>query len=81
MIKTRKICVITGTRAEYGLLRFLIDGINKSKSLQLQLIVTGMHLSPEFGLTYKQIENDGFKIDKKIEMLLAQILVRGLVKV
>ena len=71
MMKKRKICVVTGTRAEYGLLRWLMDGINKSKKLELQIIATGMHLSPEFGLTYQEIENDGFKIDKKIEMLLS----------
>ena len=70
-MKKRKICVVTGTRAEYGLLRWLMDGINKSKKLELQIIATGMHLSPEFGLTYQEIENDGFKIDKKIEMLLS----------
>ena len=67
----RKICVVTGTRAEYGLLRWLMDGINKSTKLDLQIVVTGMHFSPEFGLTYKEIENNGFKIDKKIEMLLS----------
>jgi GDP/UDP-N,N'-diacetylbacillosamine 2-epimerase (hydrolysing) len=71
LIKKRKICVVTGTRAEYGLLHLLIDEINKSKKLELQIIATGMHLSPEFGLTYKEIENDGFKIDKKIEMLIS----------
>ncbi|MDC0291149.1 UDP-N-acetylglucosamine 2-epimerase [Akkermansiaceae bacterium] len=67
----RKICVITGTRAEYGLLSWVMKGINRQKTLKLQLIVTGMHLSPEFGLTYKEIERDGFTIDKKIEMLLS----------
>ncbi len=69
MIK-RKICVVTGTRAEYGLLYWLMKEIESDKELQLQLIVTGMHLSPEFGLTYQEIEKD-FKIDKKIEMLLS----------
>lgn len=68
MIK-RKVCVITGTRAEYGLLFWLLKEIESSKELQLQLIATGMHLSPEFGLTYKEIEKD-FSIDKKIEMQL-----------
>ena len=70
-MKKRKICVVTGTRAEYGLLHWLMDGINKSTKLDLQIVATGMHLSPEFGLTYQEIENDGFKIDKKIEMLLS----------
>jgi len=65
-----KICVVTGTRAEYGLLYWLMKEIEADKELQLQLIVTGMHLSSEFGLTYKEIEKE-FKIDKKIEMLLS----------
>lgn len=67
----RKICVITGTRAEYGLLYWLMREIKNDQGLQLQLIVTGMHLSPEFGLTYRNIEKNGFKIDKKIEILLS----------
>ena len=67
----RKICVVTGSRAEYGLLRWLMDDINNSNKLELQIIVTGMHLSPEFGLTYKEIEKDGFNIDRKVEMLLS----------
>jgi len=66
----KKICVITGTRAEYGLLYWLMKEIEIDSELKLQLIVTGMHLSPEFGLTYKEIEKE-FKIDKKIEMLLS----------
>jgi len=66
----RKICVITGTRAEYGLLYWLMKEIESDSELELQLIVTGMHLSPEFGLTYKEIEKE-FKINKKIEMLLS----------
>ena len=70
-MKKKKICVVTGTRAEYGLLRWLMDGIQKSKVLELQIVVTGMHLSPEFGLTYREIEKDGFKIDRKVEMLLS----------
>lgn len=67
----KKVCIITGTRAEYGLLKELISQINEDKELELQLIVTGMHLSPEFGLTYKQIEGDGFFVDEKIEILLS----------
>ena len=65
----KKICVITGTRAEYSLLRFLIKGINESKHLQLNLVVTGSHLSNKFGLTYKDIEADGFQINHKIKIL------------
>ena len=64
----RKICVVTSTRAEYGLLYWLLKEIEADSELKLQLIVTGMHLSPEFGLTYKDIEKE-FKIDKKIEIL------------
>src|SRR5690242_10539897 len=71
MMVQKKICVITGSRAEYGLMYLLIKKIADDPELQLQLIVTGMHLSPEFGLTYKNIENDGFKITEKIEMLLS----------
>lgn len=67
----KKICVVTGTRAEYGLLRWLMDGITKSEKLELQIIATGMHLSPEFGLTYREIEKDGFQIDDKVEMLIS----------
>ena len=64
----RKICVFTGTRAEYGLLKPLMDEITNDTQLELQLLVTGMHLSKEFGLTYKQIEQDGFRINKKVDM-------------
>lgn len=66
---TRKICVVTGTRAEYGLLRWIMQGIRDDPELTLQVIATGMHLSPEFGLTYREIEQDGFWIDRKVEML------------
>jgi len=67
----RKICVVTGSRAEYGLLYWLLKDIAADPELELQVIVTGMHLSPEFGLTYRQIETDGFAIDAKVEMLLS----------
>ena len=65
----RKICVVTGSRADYGLLRLVMKGIDAEPSLTLQIIATGMHLSPTFGLTYKEIEGDGFKINKKVECL------------
>lgn len=68
---SRRVCVITGTRAEYGLLRPLMLKIRDDALIELQVIVTGMHLSPEFGLTYKEIESDGFRIDRKVEMLLS----------
>ena len=75
----RKICIVTGTRAEYGLLYWLMKEIEADRDLELQLIVTGMHLSPEFGLTYKEIEKD-FRIDKKIEMLLSSDTSIGISK-
>lgn len=66
-----KACVVTATRAEYGLLKPLIEVINQSENYQLQLLVTGTHLSTEFGMTWKSIEEDGYKIDAKVEMLLS----------
>lgn len=68
---TRKIAVITATRAEYGLLSPLMKEIRDDPDLELQVIVTGAHLSPEFGLTWKEIEEDGFPIHKRVEMLLS----------
>ena len=65
----KNICVVTGTRAEYGILSQLIGLINDSPKFNLQLVVTGMHLSDEYGMTVQEIENDGFKIDKKIPIL------------
>lgn len=67
----RKVCVVTGSRAEYGLLKGLMRLIDQDPDLQLQVIATNMHLSPEFGLTYREIEKDGFVIDKKVQMLLS----------
>ena len=78
--KPLKICVVTGTRAEYGLLRFVMQGIQDSEHLVLQLIVTGMHLSPEFGLTVDEIQADGFYIDRKVEMLLSSDTSAGITK-
>lgn len=77
---SRKICVVTGTRAEYGLLRWVMEGIRNTPRLELQVIATGMHLSPEFGLTYHEIEKDGFCIDRKVEMLLSSDTPTGLAK-
>jgi UDP-N-acetylglucosamine 2-epimerase (non-hydrolysing) len=76
----RKICVVTGTRAEYGLLSNLMKTIQQSTNFELQLIVTGMHLSSEFGLTYKQIVADGFVINEKVEMLLSSDTSTGVAK-
>ncbi len=67
----KKIAVFTGTRAEYGLLFPLLKKIKRSAEFKLQLIVSAMHLSPEFGLTYKQIEQDGFTIEEEVEILLS----------
>lgn len=75
-----KICVVTGTRAEYGLLRWILQYIKDDVDLELKLIVTGMHLSPEFGLTYTSIEEDGFFIDKKVEILLSSDTPVGISK-
>jgi GDP/UDP-N,N'-diacetylbacillosamine 2-epimerase (hydrolysing) len=76
----RKVCIVTGSRAEYGLLRWVMKGINESARLKLQLVVTGMHLSPEFGLTYREIEADGFTIDRRVEMLISSDTPVGIAK-
>lgn len=77
---TRKICVVTGTRADYGLLRWVMQGIKDEPRLRLQVLATGMHLSPEFGLTYEDIERDGFRIDCKVEMLMSSDTPAGIAK-
>jgi len=69
--RKRKIAVVTGTRADYGLLYWVLQKIHGDPELVLQLVVTGMHLSPEFGLTVKEIEADGFPISERVEMLLS----------
>lgn len=66
----RKVCVVTGTRAEYGLLQSPMEHINSTDGLQLQIVATGMHLSPRYGNTYQEIEADGFNIDRKVDMLI-----------
>lgn len=71
MQKKINICVVTATRAEYGLLRPVIKGMMNNDAFDVHVAVTGMHLSPEFGLTYKEIEADGVPIEKKIEILLS----------
>lgn len=67
----RKICVVTGTRAEYGLFFPIMKKIHTSQNLELQIVATTMHLSEEFGLSYQQIIHDGFTIDRKVENLLS----------
>ena len=74
----RKICVITGTRAEYGLLSHLMKMIQEDPDLDLQIIATNMHLSPEFGLTFREIENDGFIINKCFCRLIHHHLLQSL---
>ena len=76
----KKVCVITGTRADYGLLYWTLKALNQETSIKLQICATGMHLSPEFGLTYKQIEKDGFTIDYKVETLLSSDTGSGIAK-
>lgn len=76
----RKICFVTGSRAEYGLLSGLMRAVGECPDLQLQIVATNMHLSPEFGLTYREIEKDGFRIDKKVEMLLSSDTAVGTAK-
>ena len=76
----KRIGIMTGTRAEYGLLKPLMQVINKDNDLELYLIVSGMHLSPEFGMTYQEIEEDGFEINAKVEMLLSSDSPAGISK-
>ncbi|MBN8571646.1 MAG: UDP-N-acetylglucosamine 2-epimerase (hydrolyzing), partial [Ignavibacteria bacterium] len=76
----KKICIATGTRAEYGLLNPLMTLIKKDKKLELQIIATAMHLSPEFGMTVNEIVKDGFRVNEKIEMLLSADTDTAIVK-
>lgn len=80
MMSKRRVCVITGTRADYGLLRWVIQGVQDSDELELQLVVTGSHLSREFGCTYREIEEDGYYINKKIDILLSSDTSVGISK-
>ncbi|HBF39618.1 MAG TPA: UDP-N-acetylglucosamine 2-epimerase (hydrolyzing) [Firmicutes bacterium] len=76
----KKIAVATGTRAEYGLLYWLLKEIQEDPDLELQLIVTGSHLAPEYGLTYREIERDGFEINEKVSMLVSSDTANGTTK-
>lgn len=76
----RKICILTGSRAEYGLLFWLIKDISLSQNCELQLVVTGTHLSPEFGMTVEEIVADGHTVDAKVEMLLSSDTAVGVSK-
>jgi UDP-hydrolysing UDP-N-acetyl-D-glucosamine 2-epimerase len=77
---TRRIAVFTGSRAEYGLLYWLMRGIMRSATLELQVIAAAMHFAPEFGATWKEIGSDGFPIDARVEMLLASDSAVGVLK-
>lgn len=76
----RKVCVVTGSRAEYGILFWVLKEILDDPKLSLQIIATAMHLAPEFGLTWRQIERDGFRIDAKVDMLLSSDSATGIAK-
>jgi GDP/UDP-N,N'-diacetylbacillosamine 2-epimerase (hydrolysing) len=77
---SRRICVVTGSRAEYGLLRWLMEEIRKTEGLELQVVATGAHLAPEFGLTYREIEADGFTLARRVEMLVSSDTAAGVAK-
>ena len=72
--------MVTGSRAEYGLLRWVMEGLQSAPDVRLQVIATGMHLSPEFGMTFREIERDGFALDWKVEMLLSSDTPSGIAK-
>lgn len=76
----KKVCVITAARSEYGTLRWTIDEIMHCERLELQLLVTGAHLSIDQGLTFKFIEDDGYQINEKVEMLISSESSIGVVK-
>lgn len=80
MQNPRKICVLTGSRAEYGLLQWIMRQLMEAPCVHLQIIATGMHLSPEFGNTWRAITSDGFLIDRKVEMLLSSDTSLGMAK-
>lgn len=76
----RRIAVVTGSRAEYGLLYWVLHDLRAASDIELQLVVTGMHLAPEFGLTVREIERDGFAIARRVEMLLSSDTPGGVAK-
>ncbi len=76
----KKIAVVTGTRADYGLLYWLLKEIQQDPEMELQLVVTGAHLAPEYGLTYREIEKDGFVIREKVSMLVSGNTTNGTIK-
>ena len=76
----KKVCIITAARSEYGLLKWVIDGVNKDNELELQLVVTGAHLSEEHGKTVQFIEEDGYPISARVDMQLASENKRDIVR-
>ena len=70
----KKICAVTGNRAEYGLLRWVMDGINNSELLELNVIATGMHLLPDYGLTFNILKKMDLRLIKKLKCFSVQIL-------
>lgn len=76
----KKICIVTGSRAEYGLFYPLLKHLKAERRCKLQIVACGMHLSSEFGLTYKGIEKDGFKIDEKLKMPVVDHTKKGITK-
>ena len=79
-MRKRKICIVTGTRAEYGLLKLIINLVHQSKDLELQLVPSCMHLSSDYGLTINEIINDGFPITKSVDMLMSSNSAVGVTK-
>ena len=79
-MKKTSICVVSGSRSEYGILKPLLHNLNQNDKFNLQLLITGSHLSNEFGMTVKEVENDNFNIDKKIEMLISSDTEIGISK-
>lgn len=77
---SQRVCVVTGSRAEYGMLYWVLQDIRADPEMELQLVVTGMHLSPEFGMTVREIERDGFPIVRRVEMLLSSDAPGGIAK-
>ena len=76
----KRICVVTGSRADYGLLYWVLHDLKADPDIELQLVVTGMHLAPEFGFTAREIESDGFAISQRVDMLLSSDTAGGVAK-
>src|SRR4051812_12943121 len=80
MAAVKRICVVSGSRADYGLLYWLLRDLNEDPAIELQLVLTGMHLAPEFGLTHLEVEADGFGIAARVETLLSSDTAAGVAK-